>query len=131
MERNQLEAILNDAASTPAEKAAAQAALGTHSGPVAIHDATRAMLAALKVDRIADLNEEIYERYCVAHFVKPSDPVVREFRYWMAPDDKFLACIGMSPREWWTAIRNQAAAANRPDAQAHARRKLQELEARQ
>ncbi len=125
MERSQLEAILNDPASTPEEKAAAQKALGTQADPIAVHDDTRAMLAALNVARIEDLKEEIYERYCVAHFVKQTDPIVREFRYWIAPDDSTLELIGMTRRDYWTAIHEAAKAASRSDAQAHARRELE------
>src|SRR5713226_8392088 len=72
--------------------------------PQGMTDTTRAMLAALKVERIAELNEDIYERYCVAHFVKPSDPIVQEFRYWIPPSAAFLSTIGMTLREWWGAI---------------------------
>src|SRR5258708_2347576 len=125
-DRHSLEIILNDPASTTEEKAAAQTALDSHADPVAVHDDTRAMLAALKVERIADLNEEIFERHCVAHFVKQTDPIVPEFRYWIAPDDSTLKLIGMTRRDWWETIHKMAVAANRPDVQAHARRKLQE-----
>src|SRR5882724_8373627 len=129
MERSQLEAILNDPASTPEEKAAAQKALGTQADPfsVAVHDDTHTMLGALKVGRVADLNEEIYERYCVAHFVKPSDRIVRKFRYWIPPSASFLNTIGMTFREWWKAILDLAVGSNRFDAQEHARRKLAAL----
>jgi len=128
MERSQLEAILNDPASTPAEKTAAQAALDGQADPVGVHDHARMMLAALNVERIADLNEETYERYCVAHFVKHSDPIVREFRYWLAPSFAFLDAIGLSRRDYWTAMHDAAKAANRPDVQAHVRDKLRGLE---
>jgi len=130
MERNQLEAILNDAASTPAEKAAARAALDGQADPVSIHEQTSWMLQQLGREQIEDLTEADYERHCVTHFVKPSDPIVREFRFWIPPSTEFLSTIGMTLREWWTAILDLATAANRPDTQAHARRKLQELEAR-
>ena len=127
MDRNQLEAILNDPASTPEEKAAAQKALGTQADPfsVAVHVDTRTMLAALKVERIADLNEEIYERHCAAHFIKDGDLIVREFRFWVAPSLTFLDAIGMTRREWWKAIHDAAKVANRPEAQAHARHELE------
>ena len=105
---------------------ATDAALGAAPDPHVMADDTRMMLAALKVERIADLNEEIFERHCVAHFVKQTDPIVREFRYWIAPDDSTLKLIGMTRRDWWETIHKMAVAANRPDVQAHARRKLQE-----
>ena len=129
MERSQLEAILNDPASTPEEKAAAQKALGTQAEPfsVAVHDDTRTMLAALKIERVADLNEEIYERHCIAHCVKHTDPIVTEFRYWIPPSAEVLELIGMSLRGYWQAVYDRAAGANRPDAQAHARRVLAAL----
>ncbi len=75
----------------------------------------------MKVERVADLDEEIYERYCVAHFVKHTDPLVREFRFWVAPSFSFLDAIGLSRRDYWTAIHDAAKVANRPDVQAHAR----------
>jgi len=125
MERNSLQAIVDDPASTLAEREAAEKALGAQADPVAVHDATHAMLAALKVERITDLNEEIYERHCVAHFIKDGDLIVREFRFWVAPSLAFLDAIGMTRCEWWEAIHDAAKAANRPDAQAHARHELE------
>jgi hypothetical protein len=124
-DRSRLEQILHDPASTPEEKAAAQAALDSQAGPVGVHEQTSWMLQQLGGERITDLTENDYERYCVAHFVKPSDPIVREFRYWIEPEDSTLKLIGMSRREWWTVTHDQAKAANRPDAQAHARRELE------
>jgi hypothetical protein len=96
--------------------------------PQVMTDDTRMMLAALRVGRIADLDEDIYERYCIAHCVKPSDPIVKEFRFWIPPPATFLSTIGMTLREWWEAILDLAVAANRPDAQAHARRQLASLQ---
>jgi hypothetical protein len=128
MERSQLQAVIDNLASTPQERAAAQAALDGHADPVALHSDTRMMLAALKVERIADLNEEICQRHCAAHCVRHTDGFVKEFRYWIPPDDKFLACIGMSRRDWWNGVLDMAVSANRPYAVAHARRKLHELE---
>jgi hypothetical protein len=125
-ERIQLEAILSDPASTPQEKTAAQAALDSQADPIPLHEQTAWMLQQLGRERIEDLTEDDYERYCIAHLVRSSDPICKEFRYWIPPDEKFLACIAMSKREWWTAILKMALAANRPDAQTHARRKLHE-----
>jgi len=95
--------------------------------PQEMTEATRMMLAALKVERIADLNEDTFERYCVAHFVKPSDPLVKEFRFWIPPSAAFLSTIGMTLPEWWRTIFDLAVTANRPDAQAHARQQLAAL----
>lgn len=105
---------------------ATDAALGA-ADPHVMADDTRTMLAALKVERIADLNEDIYERHCIAHCVKHTDPIVTEFRYWIPPSAEFLDNIGMSSRGYWQAVYDRAAGANRPDAQAHARRVLAAL----
>jgi hypothetical protein len=125
MHRTQLEAILNDSASTEAEKTAAERALGRASYEDAIHDDTRRMLDALKVRGIADLTEEIYERYCAARSIRSSDWIVQEFRYWIPPDDSFLSNIGMNLGDWWLTVHRIAVAANRTDAVIHARRKLE------
>jgi hypothetical protein len=130
MERSQLQAVIDDPASTEQEKAAAQAALDSQADPIPIHEQTSWMLQQLGRERIEDLTEADYEKFCVAHCVKQTDPIVREFRYWIAPGDSMLELIGMTRAEWWTAIRNQTITANREDAQAHARRKLKELERR-
>src|SRR5258707_4240163 len=126
-DRSKMEQIINDPASTAEEKAAAEAALDAQADPVAADDDTRAMLAALKVERIADLNEEMYERYCVAHCTKQSDPIVTESRYWITPSAEFLELIGLTLRGYWQAVDERATAAGSPDAQAHTRTKLQEL----
>src|SRR6267142_3689166 len=123
MHDKNLEAILHDPASTAAEKAAAQTALHGHADPLFAHEQTRWMLTQLGNQRIDELTEADYERYCVQHLTKPFDPVVDEFRYWFAPDDDFLELIGMTLRGYWQAVYERATAASRPDAQMHARRK--------
>ncbi len=67
-------------------------------------DTTCAMLAALKVERVAGLDEDIYERHCIAQFVKASDPIVREFRRWVPPSEAFLSNIGMTLTDYWTTV---------------------------
>src|SRR5258707_2604656 len=106
---------------------ATDAALGAAPDPHVMADDTRMMLAALKVERIADLNEDIYERHCIAHCVKHTDPIVTEFRYWIPPSAEVLELIGLTLRGYWQAVYDRAAGANRPDAQAHARRVLAAL----
>lgn len=125
--------VLQDPARSEKDRAIAARALRAANGsanvfvaadPKVMTDTTRAMLVALKVERIADLNEDIFERYCIVHCVRVSDPIVKEFRYWIPPGAEFLSLIGMTLREWWKAIHELAVTANRPDAQAHARRQL-------
>lgn len=129
MHDKNLEAILNDPASTAEEKAAAQTALLGHADPLFVQEQTRWMLTQLGKQHIEELTEADYERYCVQHCVKPSDPIVDEFRYWFAPDDDFLELIGMTLPGYWQAVYERATAARRPDAQPYALRNLQGMEA--
>jgi hypothetical protein len=124
MHDRNLEAIINDPASTQEEKAAAQAALRQVEHD--LHEDTRKLLDVLKVKSIADLNEGIFERYVSTHSVRSNDWIVKEFRFWIPPDDSFLAIMGMSIADWWLTVHRIAAVANRPDAEAYARRKMQE-----
>ena len=125
MNRTQLQAILDDPASTPAEKGAASKALAVNT-PHELHPDTVRMLETLRVKTIGDLSEGIFERYVATHGVRSTDPIVKEFRFWIPPDDSFLANIGMSVGDWWLTIHRIATAANRADAADHARRKMAE-----
>lgn len=128
MERNQLEAILNDPASTAAEKAAAKAALGPPDldAPQDLHPHTHALLNALQGSRVSDLTELAFERYHKIHQLGANDPLVREFWYWVVSPE-YLRLLGMTEREWWEQGCEVAVADKRPDAEAFARTKLDEL----
>ncbi|MGB6499417.1 MAG: hypothetical protein WBF09_20640 [Candidatus Acidiferrum sp.] len=106
-----LQAVLQDENRSQAERDIAARSLHALNAstdvPVALPqmtDATCAMLATLKVERIADLNEDAYERHCVTQCVKPSDPIVREFRRWVPPSEAFLDNIGMTLADWLLAM---------------------------
>jgi hypothetical protein len=133
MERSQLEAIVNDPASTPAEISAAKAALGAPDQDVShdLHADTIALLTGLQISRVADLNEMAFERFHKTSNLKANDPLTREFYWWIAPSASLLRILGMSAEQYWEQSRELAAVAKRPDAEAHARRKLVELEAAQ
>lgn len=122
---NELQEILNNPAVSAEQKARARAALGVAADPEAMHEDTRKMLDALKVKSIADLNEGIFERYVATHSIRASDWIVKEFRYWIPPDDSFLAIMGMSIADWWLTVHRIAAAANRLDAATYAKRQMQ------
>ena len=133
MERSQLEAILSDPASTPAEVAAAQKALGAadYDVPHDPHPDTVALLTALQVSRIADLNDMAFERLHRANNLPSNHALVREFYWWVPPSPSLLRTLGMTAHQWWQNSCDLAAIAKRPDAEAFARRKLLELEAAQ
>jgi hypothetical protein len=106
-----LTAVLQDPARTDAEKQiAARALRSVNEEFVAptpqMTDATCAMLSVLKIGRVADLNEDVYEQHCIAHCVKASDPIVKEFRLWVPPSQAFLASIGMTLADWRMATRD-------------------------
>jgi hypothetical protein len=134
VERKQLEAILRDKGSTETEKAAAQAALDKTATDAPLCEQAIAMLLALGKERIADLSHADIEKYIARNPDKPtSDPVVREFGNWVAPDDRLLCLIVgttdvVAARRWcWQHSLDTCG--DRPDVAARARRKLAELEA--
>jgi hypothetical protein len=133
MNRSQLEAVMHDPASTAAEVAAAKAALGAPDQDVShdLHADTIALLTALQVSRVADLNEMIFERFHKTNNLKANDSLVKEFYWWIQPSPNLLRTLGMSAERYWEQSRELAAVAKRPDAEAFARRKLVELEAGQ
>ena len=122
MNTDELKAILENVAASPEQKERARAALGLQRDPTVMHDETRALLAALKISRVADLNEDVWERYCAVHRPKQTDPIVTEFWYWNGPPS-FL--LGMSARDWWELAYRLGAKAGREDVKAFARRKLE------
>ncbi len=137
-DKDSLTLILNDPLSSAEEKAQAQRELEALDGHAddgladsfPVHDATRMILAALNVERVEDLNEEIYERYCVAHSVRDTDPIVREFRYWVPPCERTLWLLTNQDRVgglrwWWNNVLNICG--DREDVKIRARARLAEL----
>ena len=124
MNRNHLQAILDDPASTEAEKAAARRVLNANADDLPLHPDTQALFAALKVARVADLNETAWAAFCSARRPAQGDPLVMEYWYWAGPPS-FLP--GMSEWDWWTQVAAAGGKAGRPDVAEHARRKLTDL----
>lgn len=132
MERNQLEAILNDVGSTEVEKAAAQAALHETATDTPLYPEAVSMLRAFGKERIEDLYHTDIEKYIARNAVKIlTDPVVLEFGNWVVPDDRLLCLLvgtddPLAARRWcWQHTLDTCG--DRPDVKAHARRKLAAL----
>ncbi len=137
-DKDSLIRILNDPLSSAEEKAQAQRELDAVDGQAddgqadsfPVHDATRALLAALKVERVENLSEEIYEKYCATVHVRPTDMICKEFYFWCAPCERTLWLLTDKDRVgglrwWWNNVLNICG--DREDVKAHARRKLAEL----
>ncbi len=137
-DRDSLTRIVNDPNSSTEEREQAQReldALDGHAddgegGSFPVHDATRMILAALNVEGVEDLNEAIYERYCIAHSVRDTDPIVREFRYWVPPCERTLWLLTNQDRIgglrwWWGNVLKICG--DREDVKANARRELAAL----
>ena len=126
--------ILSDPNSSLEEKQQARRELDALDGQAdsfPVHDATLAMLAALKVERVEDLTEAIFEQHCAAHSVTSTDPIVREFRYWVPPCERTLWLLTNQDRVgglrwWWENVARIWG--ERPDVKAHARARLAELQ---
>lgn len=136
MERNHLEAILNDPASTEEEKALARAELDEAATDAPLAPQAVTLLRTLGRERISDLTHADLERYIARNSVRYDEPICREFSFWIAPDDRLLCLLVgtndiLAARRWnWNYVLDKAVAADRPDVQSHARHKLRELDAR-
>jgi hypothetical protein len=124
MNPNELRSIADNPAASPEDRERARTALGA-SEPWALHPDTHRMLDALKLKSVADLSSEIYERYCLTYYPRPSDWIVREVTYWLPPDESFLDIMGFSLNDWWLQIHRDAKSARRADVESYALRKLQ------
>jgi hypothetical protein len=118
----------NPAISAEQRQALQRKGVGT-SDPASIHDQTLSMLRALGKERIEDLTDADFQKYVALNGNRYSDPVIAESANWIAPDDTWLRLLGWGDeRGWWNHVLDKSIAANRPDVQSYARRKLAELD---
>lgn len=89
MERSQLEAILNDSASTPEEKAAAQAALGAKADPLT--DLEAALLQAVRKSDLASVPYHDIRTLYEAHGF--SEPARELYERWLCASEVGLKGI--------------------------------------
>lgn len=124
---------LRDIVDNPAISAEQRQALqrrGVGSDPVSVHGETISMLRAFGKARIEDLTHDDTHKYIARNGNRYSDPVLVESANWIAPDSEWLSLLGWDERGWWNHVLDKAVAANRPDVQSYARKKLEELEGR-
>jgi hypothetical protein len=130
MNGNEFKEILDNPAASPGDRARARAALGAEVPTETVLAEAGHMLAALGKKHVSEITENEWMNYFAKNHAPPSEQLIREWRYFVPPDDRALELLTGQDRigglRWyWQTILSTAV--ERADVKAHARARLAEL----
>jgi hypothetical protein len=129
MNENELKNILDNPAASPEGRARALAALGVELPETELPEA-RHMLATLGKGHVREITQDEWMAFFAKNHAPASEQLIREWRYFVPPDDRALELLTGQDRigglRWyWQTILSTAG--ERADVKSHARERLAEL----
>ncbi|MGB6499418.1 MAG: hypothetical protein WBF09_20645 [Candidatus Acidiferrum sp.] len=129
MNENELKHILDNPAASPEGRARARAALGVEMPETELPEAQR-MLASLGKKHVSEITEDAWMAYFAKNHAPASEELIREWRYFVPPDDRTLELLTGQDRigglRWWWQTTLETCG-ERADVKALARERLAEL----
>lgn len=127
---DELKHILDNPAASPEGRARARAVLGLELPVETALPEAQHMLATLRKKHVREIAEDEWVSYFAKNYAPASEELIREWRYFVPPDDRALELLTgedrIGGRRWyWQTVLNTAG--ERADVIANAKERLAEL----